>query len=103
MANYTYDLLLKGATVIDPMNNINEPMDVAVKDKKIAAVQKNIDAAYAKKTITLSENLIVVPGLIDMHCHLCPTYPVAEDGLSCIHPEAHLFQVGVTTAVDAGT
>lgn len=103
MANYAYDLLLKGATVIDPKNNINEKMDVAVKDKKIAAVDKDIDPALSKKTITLSENLIVVPGLIDMHCHLCPTYPVAEDGLACIHPEAHLFQAGVTTAVDAGT
>lgn len=100
---YMYDLLLKGGHVIDPKNNINEKMDVAVKDKKIALVAKDIAPQTAKKVIVLEDGLYVVPGLIDMHCHLCPTYPVADDGLSCIHPEAHLFQVGVTTAVDAGT
>ena len=32
---FMYDLLLKGGHVIDPKNNINEKMDVAVKDKKM--------------------------------------------------------------------
>ena len=87
MSQYVYDILLKGGHVIDPKNNIDSKLDVAVKDKKIAAVQPDIDETLSKKTILLDENLYVVPGLIDMHCHLCPTYPVAEDGLSCIHPE----------------
>ena len=33
-----YDLLLKGGHVIDPKNNINRVMDVAVTDGKIARV-----------------------------------------------------------------
>ena len=38
----TYDLILKGGHVIDPKNQINAIMDVAVKDRKIAAVLPNI-------------------------------------------------------------
>lgn len=45
----------------------------------------------------------MTPGLIDMHCHIYPVFPFAQDGLPTIQPEAHMFQSGVTTAVDAGT
>ncbi|MEG1075300.1 MAG: hypothetical protein RSF84_09190, partial [Ruthenibacterium sp.] len=47
--------------------------------------------------------LYVVPGLVDMHCHVYPHFPLAADGLPCIEADAHLFQHGVTTCVDAGT
>lgn len=97
-----YDLILKGGHVIDPASGLSAVADVAVKDKKIALVAADIAADEGKKVIDVSD-CIVIPGLVDMHCHLYPSFPVAEDGLACIHPEAHLFQCGVTTAVDAGT
>ena len=35
-----YDLILKGGHVIDPANNINRKMDIAVLDGKIAKIKK---------------------------------------------------------------
>ena len=43
----TYDLLLKGAHVIDPANEIDEVMDVAVKGNRIAKVAANLDPGDA--------------------------------------------------------
>ncbi|MGH9668103.1 MAG: amidohydrolase/deacetylase family metallohydrolase, partial [Bryobacteraceae bacterium] len=49
-----YDLLLKGGHVIDPKNDINRVMDVAVSGGKIALVAPNIAAADAKKTVDVA-------------------------------------------------
>src|SRR5947207_12233047 len=67
-----YDLLLKGGHVIDPRNNIDANMDVAVAGGKIAAVAANIDRAQAKQTVDVG-GLYVTPGLVDMHVHLFAT------------------------------
>ena len=37
-----YDLLIKGAHVVDPLNHVNGKADVAVKDGKIAAVGRDL-------------------------------------------------------------
>ena len=34
--SYNYNLVIKGGRVIDPRNNINSDMDIAIKDGKIA-------------------------------------------------------------------
>ena len=47
----TYNIVIKGGHVIDPKNNINAVMDVAVKDGKIAMVAKNIDAREGRQEI----------------------------------------------------
>ncbi|MFR2214172.1 MAG: hypothetical protein ACLS61_10395 [Ruminococcus sp.] len=49
------------------------------------------------------EDAIVAPGLIDMHTHIYPLCGMTEDTLPMIDGEAHMFQNGVTTAVDAGS
>ena len=36
-----FDLLLKNAHVVDPLNGINDIRDVAVENGKIAAVEKD--------------------------------------------------------------
>lgn len=102
MEGLKYDLILRGGHVIDPASKCSEVMDVAISGGKIAAKGKNLAGQAAKKVIDVA-GCYVVPGLVDMHCHLYPSFPVRPDGLSCIHPDAHLFQVGVTTAMDAGT
>lgn len=98
-----YDVLLKNGHVIDPKNNINAVRDVAIKDKKIAAVAANIDPAKAKKVVDV-KGLYVVPGLIDLHVHVFygdgPSY---RDGQLSVIPDSHTFRSGVTTVVDAGT
>jgi dihydroorotase len=52
-----------------PASGINGVMDVAVRDGKIAAVQKDILPATAKETIDLRRR-IVLPGPIDTHAHV---------------------------------
>lgn len=102
-AQPTYDLLLKGGTVIDPKNNLNARRDVAISGGKIAAVEASIDAAKAKKVIDVA-GLYVAPGFIDLHVHVFygdgPSY--SDGGLSVL-PDAFSFRSGVTTMVDAGT
>ena len=54
--NKPYDLLLRGGQVICPASGINGVMDVAVRDGKIAAVQKDILPATAKATPSTAMN-----------------------------------------------
>jgi len=99
-----YTLLLKGGTLIDPKNNINTMMDVAVKEGVIAEVGRNIPPSKAKQVIDIS-GLYITPGLIDIHGHVfAGTTPEGDlsDGFSSLHPDGYTFRVGVTTIVDAG-
>ena len=61
-------ILLKNGTVIDYASNTNEKLDVLVQDGKIAKIGKNINC-QADKVIDCN-NLYIMPGMIDMHCHL---------------------------------
>ncbi len=89
----SYDILLKGGHVIDPANNINTRMDVAVADGKIASVEKNIPAAEAKKTVDVS-GYFVTPGLIDMHI-VC--FYTSFEVTSSVIADHHCLPSGVTT------
>src|SRR4029434_5983904 len=64
-----YDRVLKGGHVIDPANNVDAALDVAVASGKIAAIAKEIPAGQAKKVVDV-KGLYVVPGLIDIHYHI---------------------------------
>lgn len=94
-----YDLLLKNAHVIDPANQIDAPMDVAISTRRIAAVSADISASDARKTIDLA-GLYVSPGLIDIHVHV---YHTREPETLSIIADHHCFRSGVTTVVDTGT
>ncbi len=101
MKKISCDILLQGGQVIDPANGIFRTADVAVRDGRILSVGTSA-CIQATKILDVS-GCYVTPGLIDMHCHCYPTFPFARDSLPTIHPDAHMFQNGVTTAVDAGT
>ena len=94
-----YDLLLKNGHVIDPANNIDGPMDVALTGDRIAAVEPNIPSADAAQIIDVS-GLYVTPGLIDIHVHV---YHTREPETLSIIADHHMFRSGVTTVVDTGT
>lgn len=94
-----YDLLLKGGHVIDPANQINGPMDVAIQGGKIARVAQNINSADAANVVDVT-SLIVIPGIIDIHVHVYHTRE--PEGLSVV-ADHHSFRSGVTTMVDTGT
>lgn len=93
----TYYIVIKGGHVIDPKNNINEVMDVAVKDGIIAMVAKNIDPKEAIHIVD-ARGLYVTPGLIDIHSHNFPGIRTADP-----FPDGFTFRNGVTTTIDAGS
>lgn len=97
------DILLKGGHLIDPKNNIDSRMDVAIAGGKILKVAKDIPAAGAKKVIN-AEDLYVTPGLIDLHTHVfVGSKDGFADGFSSLSPDDITFKAGITTVVDAGT
>jgi dihydroorotase len=99
-----YSIVIKGGHVIDPKNNVDAIMDVAIADGKIALVSKNIDPKQGRQVVN-AEGLYVVPGLIDLHGHVFyGTEPdhAYSNGMSAIAPDGFTFRVGVTTIVDAG-
>jgi dihydroorotase len=101
----SYSIIIKGGHVIDPKNNIDGVMDVAIADGKIAQVSKNIDAQLAKQIID-AKGLYVTPGLIDIHSHnFFGTQPdhQYENGNLALPPDGFTFRNGVTTVVDAGS
>lgn len=99
-----YAIVIKEGHVIDPRNNINSMMDVAIRDGKVVKVEKNIDVRQARQVVN-ARGLYVVPGLIDIHGHVFyGTEPdhAYSNGTSAIAPDGFTFRVGVTTIVDAG-
>jgi dihydroorotase len=103
-AQTDYDLVLKGGHVIDGKNHISAVRDVAIKDGKIAAVESQIAASRALKTVNVS-GLYVTPGLVDIHVHVYPglvknSYASGDWGL---YPDGFTLRSGVTTVADAGS
>lgn len=99
MTTPTYDLLLKNGHVIDPKNNIDGKMDVAITGDRVAAVERDINPALASQTVDVAGRYIT-PGLIDIHVHVYHTRE--PEGLS-VMADSHSFRSGVTTLVDTGT
>ncbi|MFA6944872.1 MAG: amidohydrolase/deacetylase family metallohydrolase [Pedobacter sp.] len=101
-----YAVIIKGGHVMDPKNNINEVMDVAIsKAGKIAAVAKNINPGSATRVVN-AKGLYVVPGIIDMHTHnFAGTEPdkYLRNSYYANQPDGFTFRTGVTTVVDAGS
>jgi dihydroorotase len=100
----TYNIVIKGGHVIDPKNNIDEVMDIAVKDGKIVMIAKNIDGKDGIQVVNAT-GLYVTPGLIDIHVHVFNGTNLDQqymNGPNAIPPDGFTFRVGVTTVVDAG-
>ncbi|HUG44103.1 MAG TPA: amidohydrolase/deacetylase family metallohydrolase, partial [Acidobacteriota bacterium] len=103
-AQHRYDLLIRSGHVIDPRNEIDGEMDVAVLDGKIAQVSQEIPPEEARRVVDAT-GLIVAPGLIDIHVHaFYGTEPHSDysDGFLALPPDGFTLRSGVTTAVDTG-
>ena len=92
-----YDRLVKGGRVLDPSQGVDEPLDVALEDGKVALLASDIDGALSRRTLDAT-GLIVTPGLIDMHAHV--HWGVSHYG---VMPDTSCLARGATTVVDAGS
>lgn len=60
--------ILKNGTLIDYKTNTNEKKDILIENDKIIKIENEINE-NADKIIDCT-NLNIIPGMIDMHCHL---------------------------------
>ncbi|WP_036000340.1 amidohydrolase family protein, partial [Bradyrhizobium yuanmingense] len=94
--NDKYDLVIRGGEVLDPSQSLRARRDVGIRWGTIEAVHEAIPAERALKSIDASGKL-VMPGLIDLHCHVYPY------GSAIGIPADELVQFqGTTTVVSAG-
>ena len=61
-------ILLKNGNVVDYASRLNQKMDILIEDKKIVKVANQINEVA--DNIIDCTGLMVIPGMIDMHCHL---------------------------------
>ncbi|MGN1289346.1 MAG: twin-arginine translocation signal domain-containing protein, partial [Bradyrhizobium sp.] len=66
-----FDLVIKSGDVIDPSQSLRGKRDIGIRWGFIEAIEDEIPAARASKTIDASGKL-VMPGLVDLHCHVYP-------------------------------
>jgi dihydroorotase len=93
----SHDLILRGARVIDPSQNIDRVTDVRFTDGKVAAIGDQLAAGPATEVRDV-RGKIVTPGLIDLHTH------VYWGGTSIGVDAVALARTSATaTFVDAGT
>ena len=89
-------LILRGGTLLDPSQRLNETGDLLIEDGAIAGFGRSIDADDAE--VIDCDGLIVSPGFIDVHCHL--REPGRED-VETIATGARAAAAGGFTAVCA--
>ena len=93
----TYDLLIRGGTLLDPAQGIHARRDVAFAGGRVAAVAESLPGDGAASVVNAGGKL-VTPGLVDIHVHVF-------DGVSHygIPPDPTCLATGATTVVDAGS
>jgi len=62
------ELIIKNGRVVDPYTKKDEVLDIYIKDGIIKKIGKNLDIKCEKEFN--AKNMIVTPGLIDIHTHL---------------------------------
>jgi dihydroorotase len=90
------NFLLKGGRLIDRATGKDGAFDVRVKEGRVDAIAPGLEPDGA--TVIDVKDLVVTPGLIDVHLHLMK-------GLGAFGVDPDVFGVGsgVTTVVDAGS
>ena len=92
-----YDLLIKGAHVVDPGSGVDEVRSVAISRGRVSAVDWAIPEESAFEVVDAS-GLYLTPGFVDLHTHI---YTGAT--FWGIAPDPIAARTGVTTWVDAGS
>src|SRR6266487_701880 len=63
-------LLIKGGHLIDPAAKINAPMDILLRDGRVAEIAQPGKIRGSAEEKFDARGLIVAPGFIDLHVHL---------------------------------
>lgn len=71
-------ILIKNAKIVCAENNINKQADLLIESGKIKEINKSITSKDAE--VIDAKGLTLIPGLVDMHCHLRePGYEYKEN------------------------
>lgn len=84
-------MLLKNAKVINPKNKFEDYSDIKIENGIIAEMGKNLTPSAGEEVIDLTGK-IIIPGLIDMHCHL------REPGFNA----KETIKTGILSAINGG-
>jgi dihydroorotase len=94
--NDKFDLVVKGAEVLDPSQSLRARRDIGIRHGLIEAITDSIPPERAHRVMN-ADNRLVVPGLIDLHAHVYPY------GSAIGIPADELITLqGTTTLVSAG-
>src|SRR6266542_3895253 len=61
-------ILLRGGRVVDPSRNLDQTLDVLLRDGVVAKVDEKVSAKGAD--VMDAAGLVVAPGFVDLHAHL---------------------------------
>jgi dihydroorotase len=92
-----HDLLIKSGRVIDPAQKLDDQLDIAIDGDKISRLSENISPTESNRIID-AQGKIVVPGLIDSHCHV-----YSKQDPPGTEPDTVGINQSVTTVVDGGS
>lgn len=84
-------MLLKNGKIINPQNNFEDISDIRIENKNIIEIGKNLLPKENEELIDLTDK-IIVPGLIDIHCHL------REPGFN----SKETIKTGIESAINGG-
>ena len=82
-------LVMINGRVVDPKNQVDERMELAIADGKIIETAQSIQIRPSDRVINC-QDLVIFPGLLDMHLHLgdlfdiyeSPLFKAAKDGVT---------------------
>ena len=90
------DLIVAGATLIDPSKGSRQIADIGIRDGKIVATAKQLERGNAP--VLDASGLFASPGWIDLHAHVFHDYRS-----NAVHPDRDAgVHTGVTTLADPG-
>jgi len=99
-----YDLLIKGGHVLDPGQDLDAALDIAIAGGKIVKIAADIEPEDAARVIEVrGAGRHVVPGLIDLHTHVASGAVTKGVGMGSCDADDIGVRSGVTTVADCGS